>query len=429
MNFRTLAIAALSLILLSSRPTVAQDADAGDWRVAARKALQTTKVNVNFAETPMKSTFAFLSTYCGIGIAMDPHLEGIVLPAGDQITLQADDISIENLLSLITELKGLAWDLRWGAVFVSTARRLKQLPGTAPGAAKGEEEMDSGLRRRLRDEKISFSFAGATLRQGFDFIRTLKKINIVIDPAIAEETDGAFDLEVADLRLDHAISLILLPRGLTYQLRDGVVFVVRMGGDTPKRRLEVSYIELSVTDAPIQTVLARLARASGVSVQLDPALKLAENPKKISLKTAKIPVKSALDLVTMTTDLAWDARWGVAFVSTAARLRALPRASLPEPATGGVEPWEMALRERIAEEEMPNIKFGGASIPQALEFIASQKKLNIVIDPKSAPALEESSFDLSAEKLKLADVLALILYPRGCRYELKHEVIVVRATE
>ena len=431
MNRHTLAIAVPALLLLSgfvfAREAGTEAADE-DWKAAVRTSLGK-RVNLSFAETPLADAFKFLARYGEVGIVTDPHLDGIVLPGGDGITLQADDISLKNVLSLITELKGLAWDLRWGVVFVSTAGRLKQLPKTGPEVAKGEEEKDISLRRKLRDQKISFSFAGATLGQAFDFIRTLKKINIVFDPAIAGETEGSFDLEVADRRLDHAISLILLPRGLTYQLRDGVVFVVRMGGDTPKRRLEASYVELSVADAPIRTVLARLERASGVPVRIDPALKIAENPKKISLKTAKIPVKSALDLVTMTTDLAWDARWGVAFVSTAARLRALPRASLPVPAAGRMEPWELSLRERIGTEDSISFSFDGASIPEALEFIATLKKLNIVIDPKSAPKLEASSFDLSVENVKIADALALVLYPRGCRYELKHEVIVVRTTE
>jgi hypothetical protein len=211
----------------------------GTWRIRRKwedftreekieKAIAEKQVNVNFADTSLADAFSFLGQYAGVSIAVDPELAKEKAPDELLVNLQADRITVKNCLDLITLTKGLSWDLRWGVVFVGTSSRVESLPKEVLGPpAADAPDWELELREKL-EAGVSFSFDSATLTQALHFIRTVKQVNLVFDPAAKAAAESAdLTLAVDDITLEAALSLMLLPRGFTFELADGVVLITK----------------------------------------------------------------------------------------------------------------------------------------------------------------------------------------------------------
>lgn len=113
--------------------------------------------------------------------------------------------------------------------------RVVDAPGTDANAAETAflDPSDVALRKILQEETISFSIDAAPVDQALDFIRTLKNINVIVNDRIRADLEGSLvTLEVTDLEIDSALSLLLRLAGpdYTWMVRNGVVFVTDREG-------------------------------------------------------------------------------------------------------------------------------------------------------------------------------------------------------
>lgn len=94
-----------------------------------RNRLKSTKVTLDFSDTPLAQVINFLQDVSGINMIVDPS----VYAEGEEelnVDLQVQDLQLENALNLITTLKKLAMNIENGVLIISSkekARGKKQL--------------------------------------------------------------------------------------------------------------------------------------------------------------------------------------------------------------------------------------------------------------------------------------------------------------
>jgi hypothetical protein len=432
-----------TVLVLATGAALAQEKD--DWRAKTEKGL-TAKVNVNFEETPLEDALMFLGQFANVSINYDPWLYAKERRKVRNITLKMEDVMIRTALTDALRAEGLAWDIRWGGVFVSTPGRLGELPLDAriPGFGETGVEESRALEKRILEEKVSFSFDQAGLPDVLEFIRNLKGVNIVVDDKRAADAEKAIvTASVEGMPIAAALSLLLAPHGFGYSITHGVVFVtdpkpapkeegrlVRGPGPEVLEAVGGAEVDLVFEDAPVEKAIAALSARSKTPIHLDPGLRGILGPEKdrVTLDARKVPASAGLRLVVAVKDLDADLRWGVVFVSTKERLAALPKEALPPEGGGVVEDWETALRKKLATSAT-SFSFEAATVAEALDFLSDVKAVNVVTDPKAVRAAAAERVSLAVKDLSLGDALALLLYPRGFRFELRHEVVYVTPGE
>jgi hypothetical protein len=188
--------------------------------------LEKKRLNMSFADTPLGDALAFLAQYGGVLVQLDPEVGK--KHAADEllVSARATDISVRQALDLVAVTKGLSYDVRWGGVVVASAERLGGFPKSVlPDLAAEAPAWEKKLRSALA-EKTTFEFDGASLTEAVSFLKRLKGLNIVFEPAARKAAEESMvSLSVSDLPVVDALSHLLVPRGFTFQLKSEVVVV------------------------------------------------------------------------------------------------------------------------------------------------------------------------------------------------------------
>jgi len=406
---------------------------------AAGKGLDT-QVSVNFLETPLRDALAFLAQTTKVHIVIDPAAKA----DAKKLTANLKEVTARSALSILTSTVGLAWDERWGGVFVATKKRLEALSkDRLPQPAAGEEkEEDLALRRRLPRLQVIFNFAETPVTECLNLIGNYLKLNIILDDSLLAEAERSlFNGAVSGISFGDALALILVPRGLTADIRHGIVFVRKAGERKapPKREkkenvpkvFDETKLALKFDNTALATVVDFLGRTVKYPIHLDPRVLAGRATKSwsLSIDTVKeITVRQALDLVAMGTGLDWDVRWGGVFVASKERLATLPKSLLPAEKAGEMPAWETVLRKTLAKQRI-SFDFADQKLVDVLSFIRDSAGVNILVTPKAAKAASNLKVDLRLAKRPLREALTLLLVPRGFTFDLSHEVVVVRVAK
>jgi hypothetical protein len=200
-----------------------------EWKAALLAKLAETRMDLDFADMPVEEVARFLSGLCGASVVIDPAWLGETEAGERNLTLKVEEASLRESLDLLTVLKGLAWEARWGVVFIATKERLAGLPAALlPAPAAEQSEADAALRARLAGG-IALDFDEAMLSEGLEFIRKAAKVDSVLsDEAVrkyAEETP--ISIRLADVTVEHALCVLLLPRGFRAAATEGKLVFTR----------------------------------------------------------------------------------------------------------------------------------------------------------------------------------------------------------
>lgn len=151
----------------------------------------------------------------GFSVVMDPpSLDALLtaVPGKRPLSGHAGKVFREALRPL-----GLAFDVRFGVIFIASPERLASLPVTAPS-----------LPPALASKSVTLSFSGLPLSEALDTLARLKGIEIVLSSRIAEQVAaGRVTLAFRGVGLPDALALLLAPRGLTFAFSGGMVVVRR----------------------------------------------------------------------------------------------------------------------------------------------------------------------------------------------------------
>ncbi|HEY3321753.1 MAG TPA: hypothetical protein VGP72_14880 [Planctomycetota bacterium] len=170
------------------------------------------------------------------------------------------------------------------------------------GAHRVEEPWKSDIRKKL-SRHVSFEFVDTPLEEAIQFLNTLSKINIIIDPKITAE--GAqktpITLRVQDMEMETALKWILRLAELEYDLRNQAVFITKKANLISNIELEIYDIRdltTAITDFPGPRVDlgAQSAQAGGAVNPFDTAAQaptLAPPDLQVLIKERLLPAEFA----------------------------------------------------------------------------------------------------------------------------------------
>ena len=164
-------------------------------------------------------------------------------------------------------------------------------------------------------------------------------------------------------------------------------------------------VQVTNFNAPIKTTCQWLRSVTGTNIFVDPSV--AGNPA-VRMKAA-MTASQALDTITQQAKLAWDVRFGVVFIATAARLKTLPQES-PFRALG------------LPAEKRVSLPLNNSNLKSAASYLTAATGVKITIDPE----LRSKRVTINATNVLLVDALALLLVPHGYTLEKKGDGFVIK---
>jgi len=163
-------------------------------------------------------------------------------------------------------------------------------------------------------------------------------------------------------------------------------------------------------DRVLPVVLGDLEKQAGAPI--DVVRPPADPPLVTFSLERRVTLRSALSLLSEFYDLT--------FLVGRDRI-VFPDEGAPGPATDPT----MELRRKIGEMRI-TLNYDGDDLSGALEQLRNVKGLNLVVAPSSASMVAEAKVRFDVGDLLLADVLDRVLSPAGLRWEVRHEVVVIR---
>ncbi len=157
-----------------------------------------------------------ISQATGLAVVMDPPSRPMLMEAVPGSRPFAG--SARAILTAVLHPAGLAWDSRFGVILVGSPSRLGALPVKAPA-----------LPPSLSDKLVTLSFSGLPLGRALDALSRMKGVEIVLTARVAAlAATDRITVAFRNLHFGDALSLILLPRGLTYREAAGMIVVERL---------------------------------------------------------------------------------------------------------------------------------------------------------------------------------------------------------
>jgi len=186
----------------------------------ARTKLQR-KVTFEFVDTPLEEAVAFLRSLAGVKMTLAPE---VAQDAKTSINLRVTDMSMDLALEWILKLADLDYRIVDGAILIA-----KPKPAAAPKAGAAEPEPWVAETRKKLARKVSFEFVDTPLEDALQFLNSLTKVNIILDPkAGAEGKDKTpITLRVQDIEMGEALKSLLGLAGMKYDFRNQAVFITR----------------------------------------------------------------------------------------------------------------------------------------------------------------------------------------------------------
>ncbi len=201
------------------------------WERRLHASLVLTDLDVNFDEKSLGKVLRYVAGEMGATIALDPEVTRTRQRNTLLVTLKMRQVRSRDLFDLVTRSLDLAWDVRYGVVFVSTKERLASLPRHAeklPRAGRLSDEQEM-LRRRLVVTTVYHDFNGTSAVRAIRYLSKAPKIPLVIDADTEKALDDAPTViqKFEGINFRQMLDLVLIPRGFRYQPTKTGVKVLR----------------------------------------------------------------------------------------------------------------------------------------------------------------------------------------------------------
>jgi hypothetical protein len=183
------------------------------------------------------------------------------------------------------------------------------------------------------DSEVSLDLIATPLDDVVAFLRALKKINIVIDPAV-KKTGRNLDvtLKLDKVKFRNALGWILRLLDLRYTVQDGAIFITtksRVRGAVERSVVHVDADEwkklgdklggetsLDMIATPLTDAVAFLQDLHKISIVVDKRVLGKRKDLKVTLKLDKVTLEEALNWICRELDLGYTVRNGAIFIST-----------------------------------------------------------------------------------------------------------------
>jgi hypothetical protein len=178
-------------------------------------------IDLAFENTRLEDIVAFVRSFSGLNLVVDPTIEGGIVD-----TFSIKDSSLRTALEVLSSVKGLEFDLRYGVLFFATPMRLWSTdPGvglptanhwTKQTLAPGDVEASD----KLRVIRITIDMQSSPLTAIAGYLTEISGLKFIVDAAIPE---GQRSLKVQDLVLPRVLELLTLPYGSDVKIEGGTV--------------------------------------------------------------------------------------------------------------------------------------------------------------------------------------------------------------
>jgi len=380
---------------------------------AVLKQLQETKVSFDFNEQPLVEVFDFLMTLGNTNIV--PDRTKFVDPE-QKITFKMTNASLETVFDRLTEQLGLTYIIRDGAVFVSDEDGIKVAAAAAARIPLSDKatEADRKVLGQLQETIVSFTFNEQPVMEALDFLQTLGNVNIVRDRGKFARPEPKVTLKLSNVSLETALKLLTEQLGLTFIIRDGVVFISDEKGieaaaaaaaripltDKPTdadrkvlKMLQETIVSFTFNEQPVMEALDFLQTLGNVNIVVD-RKGFRDAKPTVTLKLTNVPLEAAIKLLTEQLGLTFVIRDGGVFISDEKGI-----------AEGPVTVIDGESGEAIVKalgEKKVSFDLKDQTLREAVAFLSTQSGVNLAADPR-AKVGDKPALDAKV-RLKLKDV-------------------------
>ncbi len=186
-----------------ARPTVD-----GSWRIARawRFAVEKGLLSKVTIAAQGRTLGEILLAGSPVPIALDSGLASRV------IDLKVKNVTFAQALTLATEPQGLAWDIRWGVVFVTTPKRMNTLRRFP-------------ILPKLPKKDLRLPFHNTSLPRARDYLAAATGMKIVIDAKAKEAFEAGEITLKGEVDLRHALTVFTQPHGLRVITERGALVI------------------------------------------------------------------------------------------------------------------------------------------------------------------------------------------------------------
>ncbi len=191
------------------------------WEKRLHASLVLTRLKVDFKDRHIVKALRFVAGEMGTTIALDPEVSRTRKRNTLMLTLKAADIPSRDLFDRVAASLDLAWDVRYGVVFLSTKERLASLPryGTKPPPAGRMTDAESKLRRRMAVQTVYHDFNGTSAAKALRYLSKTLSVPLVIAADVEKglEDSSTVIQKFEGINFQQMLDLVLVPRGFGYQ--------------------------------------------------------------------------------------------------------------------------------------------------------------------------------------------------------------------
>jgi hypothetical protein len=171
------------------------------------------KLKFKANEIAFAEAIEYLRSLTGLNFALDPRLAD---RKGQGIELRADNIPARSLLDLLCEPAEIAWDLRYGVIFLATKERINALPAVSPWKDKA-----------LHEKRVDLPFDATAFPIALAYLTVASGEKFTIAPGDKDAIEAIeVSFTVNKVRLGDALALLLLPNGCKLERNNDGVYVI-----------------------------------------------------------------------------------------------------------------------------------------------------------------------------------------------------------
>jgi len=156
-----------------------------------------------FDRQPLDAVLEVIRDGAGVDLTLDKKVDRALV-----VSLPAKKRTYRSLLDEVARKAKLAWELRYGVVYVADAKRLEELPVLVP-------ELQT---QALRDQRLKLALEAMPLKRVGEAVGA----KLVVPEELG---DREITARATDITLPQALALILYPEGLTATETDGALAV------------------------------------------------------------------------------------------------------------------------------------------------------------------------------------------------------------
>jgi hypothetical protein len=183
------------------------------------KALRAAQMSA-LGATDLADAIARMSEAAQVPIVLDgPSVPAPEIPAGN----------VAEALDRIATACNVAWEVRWGVVYVATRERLDRIPAAAPEPKGDAPEPPEavGLRTELARRRVDIDCRGLPLDQAIAQVSDWLGFSVRWDPRV--DRRQPVTIVAGSIRGRDALSLLLLPRRCSYRIVERTIEIQPVG--------------------------------------------------------------------------------------------------------------------------------------------------------------------------------------------------------